>query len=245
MTKEIGKEFMLKTRYKYLGQSGQSKGLPQPSLELDYNNERVVVALPDYRDFKAADISVRDAIEKRRSIRKYSSGTMSLEELSYLLWCTQGVKEVIPGKVTFRNVPSAGARHAFETILLINNVSGIQNGLYKYCALEHRLVELNVERHMDDRVVDACLGQDFIKTCCATFIWVAVANRMKWRYGERGYRYLHLDAGHVCQNLYLAAETIGCGVCAVAAFDDDSISECLDIDGEEQFVIYIGTVGKK
>jgi SagB-type dehydrogenase family enzyme len=68
---------------------------------------------------------------------------------------------------------------------------------------------------------------------------------MKWRYGERGYRYMHLDAGHVCQNLYLSAESIDCGVCAIAAFQDEEINSVLGIDGEEEFVIYVATVGKK
>jgi SagB-type dehydrogenase family enzyme len=68
---------------------------------------------------------------------------------------------------------------------------------------------------------------------------------MKWRYGERGYRYLYLDAGHVCQNLYLAAESINCGVCAIAAFSDDDMNSLLKIDGVEQYVIYLATVGKK
>ncbi len=78
-----------------------------------------------------------------------------------------------------------------------------------------------------------------------TFAWTVDSYRMTWRYGERGYRYLHLDAGHVCQNLYLAAESVDCGVCAIAAFDDEAANRLLGLDGEEQFVIYFATVGKK
>ena len=77
------------------------------------------------------------------------------------------------------------------------------------------------------------------------FLWTAVPYRMTWRYGERGYRDLHLDAGHVCQNLYLAAEAVGCGVCAIAAFDDDVMNDLLGIDGNDQFLIYLATAGKK
>ena len=79
----------------------------------------------------------------------------------------------------------------------------------------------------------------------ATFLWVADKKRMEWRYGDRGARYLHLDAGHVCQNLYLSAEAIESGVCAIAAFDDDEINRVVGVDGKEQFVIYVATVGKK
>ena len=78
-----------------------------------------------------------------------------------------------------------------------------------------------------------------------TFIWAAMAYRMKWRYGERSYRYLHLDAGHVCQNLYLVAEDINSGVCGIAAFEDEDINSALNLDGEDQFVVYIATLGKK
>jgi SagB-type dehydrogenase family enzyme len=142
-------------------------------------------------------------------------------------------------------VPSAGARHAFETLLCINRVAGLPPGLYRFLALDHALIEENLEPAFADRLVEACLGQTFVKTCAATFIWVAEVYRMTYRYGERGYRYLHLDAGHVCQNLYLAAETIECGVCAIAAFEDDDVNRVLGLDGEQRFAIYLGTAGKK
>jgi SagB-type dehydrogenase family enzyme len=84
-----------------------------------------------------------------------------------------------------------------------------------------------------------------VRRSAVTLIWVAVVERMAWRYGERGYRYMHLDAGHVCQNLYLAAENIDCGVCAIAAFDDDNLNSVLGLDGENLFAIYLGSVGKR
>ena len=84
-----------------------------------------------------------------------------------------------------------------------------------------------------------------LKKGAVTFIWVAASDRMTWRYCERGYRYILLDAGHVCQNLYLSAESIGCGVCAVGAYDDDIINKLLGLDGRSEFVIYIAAAGKK
>jgi SagB-type dehydrogenase family enzyme len=144
-----------------------------------------------------------------------------------------------------RTVPSAGARHAFETYLLINRVEGLKQGMYRYLALEHKLIEVNMEADIVDRTVAGCMGQATVGGSAVTFIWVAIVDRMKWRYDVRGYRYLHLDAGHVCQNLYLAAESIDCGACAIAAFDDDEINQVLGLDGEQQFVIYVGAVGKK
>jgi SagB-type dehydrogenase family enzyme len=142
-------------------------------------------------------------------------------------------------------VPSAGARHAFETYLLVNNVEGLAPGLYRFLALSHQLAQVEVETGLADRITRACLDQSHVKRSAVTFFWSAVPYRMAWRYGERGYRYLHLDAGHVCQNLYLAAEVIGAGVCAIAAFDDEALNRLLGFDGEEQFVIYLATVGKR
>lgn len=243
--KEIGSEFMEKTKYHYLDRSDQMKGLQQPPLELEYDRTKTSVDLPDPKEIKVSSISLREAIENRRSTRKYSQRTLTVEELSYLLWCTQGVKEVIPGSATFRTVPSAGARHAFETYLLVNNVEDLQRGIYRFLALEHKLLQINTAPNIADEITEACFGQVFVKRSAVTFIWTAVPYRMKWRYGERGYRYMHLDAGHVCQNLYLSAESIACGVCAIAAFSDDDMNRLLKVDGENQFVIYLATVGKK
>jgi SagB-type dehydrogenase family enzyme len=241
----IGKEFMEKSQYKYLGESDQNRGLPQPPLELEYDRKRKVVDLPAPGALKILPIDLRTAIERRSSVREYSEKPLTLEELSWLLWCTQGVKEVLPRPAIQRNVPSAGARHPFETYVLVNRVEGLKPGLYRFLALEHKLVEFIMDRDIADRVVEGCWRQRFVKAAAAALLWVAVAYRTKWRYGERGYRYIHLDAGHVCQNLYLAAEAIGCGVCAIGAFYDDLINGLLGLDGVEQFVTYVGTVGKK
>lgn len=244
-TNQIGKAFMEYTQYKYLSASDQSLGYPYPTLQKKEEDGSKIIVLPDIKNIKVKELSIQEAINNRTSIRNYSKEALSLDELSYLLWCTQGIKEVINGYITLRTVPSAGARHAFETYLLVNNVNELTSGLYRYMAVGHSLVKLSTDENIDDLIMKACLNQEFIKTSAVTFIWSAVAYKMKWRYGERGYRYMHLDAGHVCQNLYLSAESIDCGVCAIGAFLDDEIASALNIDGEEEFVIYLATLGKK
>ena len=107
------------------------------------------------------------------------------------------------------------------------------------------MIEVNLVEAIADKIADACYNQNFVKTCAATFIFTAVTQRTYWRYGERGYRYMHLDAGHICQNLYLAAESIEGGACAIGAFYDDELNSLLELDGVEQFTIYITTTGKK
>ncbi len=236
---------MKKTHYLHLGLSDQMKGIPQPLLEIEYNVSGTVIDLPDPGECNIKGITIREAIENRKSVRRFTGTPVTLHELSYLLWCTQGVKESIPGSATFRTVPSAGARHALETYLLVNNVEEMNPGLYRFLALEHKLLEIETADSIKDDIITGCLGQEMAGECAVTFIWTSVVQRMTWRYGERGYRYIHLDAGHVCQNLYLAAEAISCGVCAIAAFDDDVMNRLLGLDGEEQFVLYIAVAGKK
>jgi len=245
MTDNTGHQFMQATKYQNLEPSPQSQQHPQPPLELPVPDDvpRIDLPAPDALDLEP--VNLREVITRRTTIRNYAGKSVSLEELSHLLWCTQGVKALRDTYATLRTVPSAGARHAFETYLLINDVEGLEAGIYRYIALEHKLIKLAQGEDLAQQVAKACLNQEQVVRSAVTFIWGAVVERMTWRYAERGYRYLHLDAGHVCQNLYLAAEVIGCGVCAIAAFDDDAINALLKLDGESQFVIYIATVGKK
>jgi SagB-type dehydrogenase family enzyme len=245
MSQRIGREFLEKTKYKYLHVSDQMQGVSPPPLEAPVDKEGKKISLPDPGSISLPDIHLRVAMERRESIRQYSGQYLALEELSYMLWCTQGVKEVMPPYQTLRTVPSAGARHALETYLLINRICGVDRGLYRFMAVDHMLREIDTDSMLTLRVTDACLGQSCVKTSAVTFIWVAVHYRMTWRYSDRGYRYLFIDAGHVCQNLYLSAEAIGCSVCAIGAFSDDDMNHLLRLDGDSQFVIYLATVGRK
>jgi SagB-type dehydrogenase family enzyme len=245
MMKGIGKEFMLKTRYKYLEKSDQNKGLPQPPLELPSEEGQTIITLPRPEKLSLGHVDLREMLEKRRSIRDYSRKPFTVDELSWLLWACQGVKEIVGRPATLRTVPSAGARHPFETYILVNNVEGLAKGLYRFLASDHKLITINLDDDISDKITEGCYKQIFVKNCAVTFIFTADLYRMYWRYGERGYRYLHLDAGHVSQNLYLAAEAIGGGACAIGAFFDELLNRVLGIDGENQFTVYITTTGKK
>jgi SagB-type dehydrogenase family enzyme len=240
-----GREFMEKTKYQFIGKSDQQKGIPQPPLELPPDSGAPIIDLPRPETLSVPPLDLRVAIERRRSIRTYTREPLSPDELSFLLWCTQGVQQTTGTYWTMRTVPSAGSRHAFETYLLVNNVDGLEPGLYRFLATTHRLQQVDPDPTVAHRITSACFDQQFILRSGVTFIWTAVPYRMTWRYGERGYRDLHLDAGHVCQNLYLAAETVDCGVCGVAAFEDDLMNAILGINGSDQFVIYLATAGKK
>jgi SagB-type dehydrogenase family enzyme len=243
--KELFADFLKKTDFSQVSASPQDQGEPQPPLELPWPDSAELIALPapDSLDIPAADLRV--VIEQRRSLRHYDHKPLSLAELSYLLWLTQGVKRVTKRPVTLRMVPSAGARHAFETYLAVNRVEGLEPGLYRYIATRHALLRQPAPVDLDVQLTAACGQQEHVLQSAVTFIWMAVRERMTWRYVERSLRYLFLDAGHVCQNLYLAAEAIGCGVCAIAAYLDAQVNALIGADGVDHFAIYLATVGKK
>ncbi|MDD1710116.1 MAG: SagB/ThcOx family dehydrogenase, partial [Methanoregulaceae archaeon] len=203
------------------------------------------IPLPKPGTITIPPMDLRSAIEARRSLRHYRKDPLSLEELAYLLWCTQGIVQVVDPFYTLRNVPSAGGRHALETYLLLNRVEPLPPGLYRYVPLSHSLVEIETDLNISDRVMAACLGQAFVRLSAVTFLWSAIIYRMAWRYSERAYRLVHLDAGHACQNLYLAAEQVGCGACAIGAFDDKLMAKLLGVNIEEEFVLYCAAVGKR
>ena len=240
-----GKVFMENTKYRNLEKSDQVKKLPQPPLALPADESKPIHDLPDPKDIKVNPVDLSDAITSRVSVRAYSETPLSLDELSYVLWSTQGVKEVTKRPATLRTVPSAGARHCFEAYVLVNRVDGLKPGLYRFLAIDHKLQEVDMSDDISERVTEGCFGQRFVLNSAITLILTAVRYRMMWRYTERGYRYMHIDAGHVMQNLYLCAEAINSGVCAIAAFYDDKINQTLRVDGEEQFTVYVGALGKK
>ena len=244
MNKHIGDAFLEGTKYRNLGPSDQQQGVPQPPLHSTLRDGRRIT-LPPPQALDLGSMGLREAIDTRRSFRNYAKASLALEELSFLLWCSQGVKPESTGNNTLRTVPSAGARHAFETLLLINRVDGLEPGLYQYDAAAHGLIQWESPADIAGQLAAACLNQPIVGNSAVTFIWVAERYRMAWRYGERGIRYLFLDAGHVCQNLYLAAESIAAGACAIGAFTDDQVNRLLGLDGIDRFVVYLAGVGKR
>jgi SagB-type dehydrogenase family enzyme len=168
-----------------------------------------------------------------------------VKEVAFLLWATQGVRRVLDPGHALRTVPSAGCRHSFETYLCVLHVAGLEQGIYRYLPLEHQLVFEFAEHDLAPKVQQAVLGQPYPARAALSFIWTAIPYRMEWRYGPAAYKVIALDAGHVCQNLYLACEAIGCGTCAIAAYDQTAVDRLLKVDGREEFTIYLAPVGRK
>jgi SagB-type dehydrogenase family enzyme len=223
----------------------QSMGLPPPPIEKAYSADAERINLVPPAKFKALPkVDLLFAIGNRQSRRHFSETPLTLEELSFLLWATQGLREQSGVGHARRTVPSAGARHALETYLCVLNVQGLDRGFYRYLPLEHQLVVEYRDESAAGKIGWAAFRQNWISNAATVFIWSAIPYRTEWRYGLAAHKVILLDAGHVCQNLYLACEAISAGTCAVAAYDQELMDKLLKIDGKDEFVIYLAAVGK-
>jgi SagB-type dehydrogenase family enzyme len=228
-------------------QSAQHRGLPEPPLEKPTPDDALRITLPERKSWQPdiAQSNVVETIACRKSRRNFNSSSLSTSELSFLLWATQGIRESNSHSPHYRHVPSAGARHSFETYLFIHRVEKILKGLYRYLPLTHELVLLYEENQtLKTEISNAVFGQKFVANSAVTFVWATIPERMEWRYLEAAHRVILLDAGHVCQNLYLACENIGAGTCAIAAYDQEALDTLLRVDGESEFTVYLAPVGK-
>lgn len=225
--------------------SDQQLRLPQPPLckaPMASEEERTALSL-DFSNLSLKN-DVIALIRDRRSSRVYTEEKMTLDELSFLLWATQGIKS-IRGKsyATIRTVPCGGARHEFETYLMVRKVEGLKEGLYHYLPMEHALEFLGEVENMDAVISQTVVGQKWAAKANVVFYWTMVAYRAEWRYGTHAHRVALIDAGHLGQNLYLGATALGLGTCGIGAFSHDICNEVFKIDGDEEYMVYIAPVG--
>ena len=227
-------------------QTGQNRRVPAPPVQKPCPEGAALVTLPDGAASLArlCRMPVADAIAQRESVRSYSDQALNLEELSALLWGTQGIRRVLSEDCALRTVPSAGARHALETYVAAVRVEGLPPGLYRYLPVEGRLAQLYDDDRIGLKAEDVCLRQRFVAACAATFFWTTIPARMEWRYDLAAHKVIAIEAGHVSQNLYLACTALGAGTCAIAAYDQAACDRLLGVDGDEEFTVYIATVGK-
>ena len=182
-----------------------------------------------------------DAIRERRSCRDFGQTPLSLPALSQLLWATQGITAKAQG-FEFRAAPSAGALYPVETYLAVLNVDGLEPGIYHYVVRRHELEPMWKGDCRAD-IAAALLDQHFIAESTVVFLWTAVFQRSKWKYKQRAYRYVYLDAGQIAQNLALAAVALGLGSCQVGALYDDEVNSILGVDGKEESIVYTTAIG--
>lgn len=188
------------------------------------------------------EMSVEEALQTRRSIRNFTNQSLTVQQVSQLLWATYGVTQVSSSGREYKTAPSAGATYPLEIYLMAGNVEGLEAGLYRYNPGKNSLKQ-ELQGDIRQQVMNACLGQRMIGKAPAGIVFSAVFERTVSRYGNRGNeRYVYMDLGHAAQNTYLQATAIGLGTCAVGAFDDDLLQEVLRLPDEEK-VLYLMPLG--
>jgi SagB-type dehydrogenase family enzyme len=239
MGKTVGDDFQTETKYnrnKRFG--GNLDWANKPEVYKSYPSCKTV-QLPN--QFQESNISFAEVLRRRKSIRSFSTAALSKVDLAFLLWASTGVQRT-EHDYEFRTAPSAGALYPIETYIAANNVEEIKAGIYHYDIKNHLLEEIRIGYFGDD-LAHAALDQNMCATASGVFIWTAVFGRAKWKYSQRAYRYVYLDAGHIAQNLALAGTSIACGSCQVGAFFDDEINSIVCIDGMEESAICLSVVG--
>jgi SagB-type dehydrogenase family enzyme len=240
MPQHVGDNYQQETKYhRDRMRGGGMDWSKQPEAFKSYPGAKTVqLELP--REFPKA--TLWETLERRRSIRDYADVPMTKSELSQLLWAAQGVTARAGGYL-FRTAPSAGALYPVETYVVVNHVTDMPRGIYHYDVRNHRL-ELIREGDFREAAARAALDQEMLAAAAVVFIWTAIFARSAWKYGERAYRYVYLDAGHVAQNVTLAAVALGFGSCQIGALYDDEVNALVGADGTEESTLYMTSVGR-
>ena len=244
--REFTKGYRLNDPYMDSFESDQQLKLPQPPIvKAPVTPEESWIFLT--KDFSSV-VTKQDILElmrDRRSIRIFTGESMSFDQLSFLLWATQGIKSVRGSKSpsTRRTVPSAGARHQFETYMLVQNVDGLKPGAYHYLPLHHALEFLGTVDNIEQKVNDSLYGQTWGSKANLVFYWSMIPYRAEWRYGIYAHRMMLIDLGHIGQAMYTACTAAGLGCCAIGTFMQELSDEIFNLDGEEEYIVYTTPVG--
>jgi SagB-type dehydrogenase family enzyme len=189
-----------------------------------------VIRLPEPK--YGSSVSIEKALRERRSVRRYRDVSLMLSEISQLLWAAQGVRD----PQGFRTAPSAGALYPLEVYIVIGNINNLPKGIYKYSPQGHKLVRIE-KGDKRGELSAAALGQPWVAKGAAVIVLSAVYERTTRKYGERGIRYVHVEAGHVAQNVYLQAVALNLGTVVVGAFDDRKVKNIIRMSPQEEPLI--------
>ncbi|MFW9848605.1 MAG: SagB/ThcOx family dehydrogenase [Candidatus Thorarchaeota archaeon] len=226
-------------------ESDEKKKVPPPLFQQPFPEDTPLIDLIPPEKFSIGRAPFLDIASRRKSRRKYTKDPLNLEELSFLLWSTQGVKEVLKsGRGVKRTVPSAGAKSPLETYLVINRVLGIQPGLYRYISFSHQLMFIKEIDNAEEKMGELAFDQKFVGTAPVIFYWTAVPYRTEWRYTILSHKFIAVDLGTVCQSLYLACEAINLGTVAIGYYEQNKLDELFELDTSEEFVVLLAPVGR-
>ncbi len=226
-------------------ESDEQKKVPPPLFQKAFPEDAPLIDLIHPDEFTIGKAPFLDLVNSRKSRRKYTKDPLTLEELSFLLWSTQGVKQVLrSGLGVRRTVPSAGAKSPLETYLVINNVEGLKPGLYRYISFSHQLLFIKTIDNAEEKMGELAFNQKYVGTAPVIFYWTAVPYRTEWRYTILSHKYIAVDLGIVCQNLYMACEAINLGTVAIGYYEQNKLDALFDLNTNEEFVVLLAPVGK-
>ena len=239
MEKNVGDDFQTET--KYLRTKSLGSNLDWANKPETYKSYPSCKAVQLPSQFQESTFNFAEVLRRRKSVRSFSLQSLSKVDLAFLLWASTGIQRIEHG-YEFRTTPSAGALYPIETYVVANNVEDLSEGIYHHNIKNHLLEEIKLG-NFGSKLAHAALDQEMCADASVVFIWTAVFERSKWKYQQRAYRYIYLDAGHVAQNLALASASVNCGSCQVGAFFDDEINSILNIDGLQESTICLSVVG--
>ncbi len=234
----VGDDFQSQTKHTRLNIRGYLDWANKPETYKKYASAQKI---PLTKNFPAPSLPIADVLRKRRSIRTYAQKQVTLQELAFLLWAATGIQRE-EHDYKFRTAPSAGALYPIETYIYANSIETLPKGIYHYNIEEHALEQLELG-DFSQELAETALEQEMVANAPVVFVWTAVFERSKWKYRQRAYRYVYLDAGIIGENLALAATGIGFGSCQVGAFFDDEVNMLLDVDGVAESVVYLTVAG--
>ncbi|MFA6362544.1 SagB/ThcOx family dehydrogenase [Methanoregula sp.] len=242
---DVGKEFIKGTRYPDYSTVDLVLRKPEPPMELPVPDGAKITKLPDPKKIKVPNVPVTDLIGKWEPSGYLSRSSMTLAELSALLWYTQGFRARINEFLVLKNVPSSASRYPIETYFVAGEVEGLSTGMYRYVPSIHSIITINEDADISTAIATASLNFKVVTRAAVTFIWVGVPYRSTWAMGNRGYRSVLLEAGHTCQELIMTAGCFGFDVQPIDTFHDDMITHLTNTDPETQWPVYLAAVGKR
>lgn len=224
--------------------SDQEQKLPQPPLAKAPMADQSIRLPHDFKELGLAP-DYAELVSSRRTRRVYTGEALTMPELSFLLWASQGVQSIRGNNyATLRTVPSGGARHAFEAYVAVNSVAGLEPGVYHYLPMTHALEYLHALDAPEETLTAMLAGQRWAARASAVFFFSLVPYRAEWRYGIYAHRVAMMDLGHVGHALYLAAEALRLGTCGIGAFSQSACDAALSLDGAEEYTVYAQPVGR-
>ena len=236
--RSLGLEFLLATKHsrEELLRREREEIAPAPWFKVYPDAPRVNLPRPAF-----GPQNFWEALVKRRSVRRYLPSPLSLKEIGLLCFAVSGITGEV-GRYLLRTAPSAGALYPIETYLFVNRAEDLPPGIYHLEVQDFALEQL-AQGVFGEELSEAALSQPQCARAPLVFVWSAIPRRTMSKYGSRGMRYVFMDVAHICQNLLLAATALGLGACPIGAFFDDEVNELLGLDGVEESVVYLASVG--